>query len=64
MTRLPGFPYSGEDPNGFMPRAELIEHLERYAASFQAPVRTGVEVKAIAPSSTGTGYVVQTDRGV
>ena len=38
MTRLPGWCYTGPDPDGFLSSAELIQHLERYAASFQAPV--------------------------
>jgi putative flavoprotein involved in K+ transport len=38
-VRLPGFPYQGDDPDGFMPRADVVRYLEQYAASFQAPVR-------------------------
>ena len=28
---LPGHPYDGDDPDGFMPRAEIVSYLERYA---------------------------------
>ena len=45
--RLPGGQYDGSDPDGFMPRDEIVAYLERYAASFQAPVREGVEVTAM-----------------
>ena len=41
--RLPGGQYDGSDPDGFMPRDEIVAYLERYAASFPAPVREGVE---------------------
>lgn len=46
-VQLPGFPYDGDDPDGFMPRDEIVAYLERYAASFGSPVRTGVDVTAI-----------------
>jgi len=33
-VRLPGHPYDGGDPYGFMSRAELVAYFERYAAGF------------------------------
>lgn len=44
---LPGLPYDGPDPEGFVPRDEIVGYLERYAESFGAPVRTGVGVHAL-----------------
>ena len=35
-VRLPGRPYDGNDPDGFMPRDDIVGYLERYAAGFQA----------------------------
>ena len=49
-VRLPGFPYRGDDPDGFMTRAEIVSHLEQYASSFGAPVRFGVTVTAVDPA--------------
>src|SRR4029078_7573326 len=46
-VQLPGHTYDGDDPDGFMPRNELVAHLERYAAAVDAPVREGVEVRAV-----------------
>ncbi len=46
-VRLPGYPYDGDDPDGFMPRDEIVAYLERYAASFGCPVRTGIQVAAV-----------------
>jgi putative flavoprotein involved in K+ transport len=63
-VQLPGFPYQGDDPDGFMPRADVVRHLEQYAASFQAPVRCGVQVMAVDPARDGQGYVVSTASGV
>ena len=46
-VQLPGGGYQGPDPDGFMPRDEIVEHLVRYANSFRAPVREGVDVFAL-----------------
>src|SRR6516165_9565958 len=46
-VRLPGFPYRGDDPDGFMTRAEVVDYIERYASSFGAPVRFGVTVTSV-----------------
>jgi putative flavoprotein involved in K+ transport len=46
--RLPGYPYDGTDPDGFMHRDEIVAYLERYADAAAAPVREGVEVDSIA----------------
>jgi putative flavoprotein involved in K+ transport len=47
MTRLPGFPYSGKNPNGFDSRDEVIKYFEDYAKSFNAPLVTDIEVFSI-----------------
>src|SRR5205807_3099 len=52
-VRLPGGEYHGPEPQGFMLRNDLVSHLERYAASFGAPVREGVEVTALDPGPAG-----------
>ena len=60
-VRLPGGTYAGDDPDGFMPRDEIVAHLERYAATSGAPVREGVAVRTIdrAPG----GFVARTSAG-
>jgi putative flavoprotein involved in K+ transport len=62
MTRLPGQHYAGADPDGFMPRDDVVRFFERYAASFNAPVREGVNVSSVEPREAG-GYIVSTDHG-
>ena len=52
-TRLPGFWYDGDDPDGYLPRDEIVAYLRRYAASFDAPVREGVEVTSLEPEDGG-----------
>jgi putative flavoprotein involved in K+ transport len=57
-VQLPGHHYDGDDPDGFMPRDEIVGHLERYATSVDAPVREGVDVTALRRS--GDGLLVET----
>jgi putative flavoprotein involved in K+ transport len=59
---LPGLPYQGDDPDGFMARDEVVTYLEGYAASFGAPVREGSRVVAV-EAATGGGFMVRTDDG-
>ena len=63
MTRLPGWCYTGGDPDGYLSAAELIQHLERYAVSFQAPVIPNTRVMEItaASGSAGARFRVITD---
>lgn len=44
QCQLPGYPYPGSDPNGFMKKDEIVHYIEAYAASFDPPVKEGVEV--------------------
>ena len=39
QTRLPGFAYEGDDPDGFMSGLEVASLIETYAAAIDAPVR-------------------------
>ena len=52
-VQLPGYPYDGDDPDGFMPRDEIVAYLERYASSFDSPVRLGAEVTGVSRHSDG-----------
>jgi putative flavoprotein involved in K+ transport len=53
FIRLPGGTYDGPEPDGYMPRDAIVAYLERYAASFHAPVREGVEVRSVVPGPAG-----------
>ena len=52
-VQLPGAPYKGPDPDGFMPLAELVEHLDEWAASFRAPVHEHTPVLQLEPDAGG-----------
>ena len=60
--RLPDGHYDGTDPDGFMPRDEIVAWLERYAASSHAPVREHVEVQSL--ESVRDGFALVTSDGV
>jgi putative flavoprotein involved in K+ transport len=61
-VQLPGRPYSGADPDGFMLRDEIVATLEGYAGGFGAPVRQGVSVTAVESLPEG-GFIVHTTAG-
>jgi putative flavoprotein involved in K+ transport len=61
-VQLPGTTYDGDDPDGFMPRDEIAAFLARYAESFGAPVREGVDVRSI-ESDPGGGFRLATSAG-
>ncbi len=46
-VQLPGRPYDGDDPDGYMPRDEIVTYLEDVAAKSGAPVREGVDVTGV-----------------
>jgi putative flavoprotein involved in K+ transport len=62
QCRLPGFPYAGDEPNGFMPKDEIVRYVEAFAASFQPPIREGVAVRRLYRDEHGR-YALQTERG-
>jgi putative flavoprotein involved in K+ transport len=61
MTRLPGFAYRGDDPDGYLGAPEVIRLIEDYARESAAPVLSGTTVTSVRPA--GRGYLVRTDRG-
>jgi len=61
-ARLPGGEYAGADPRGFLPRDGVVAYLERYAAGFDAPVRSGVQVRSLRQAADGT-LTLGTDDG-
>jgi putative flavoprotein involved in K+ transport len=60
--QLPGGSYVGDDPHGYLPRAEIEEHIRTYAAGLPAEVRSGTRVDRLRPAEAG-GYVLDTADG-
>ena len=48
QCQLPGFGYSGPDPDGFMVKDEIVGYLQSYADSFDVPLYEGVAVTRLA----------------
>ena len=61
MTRLPGFTYGGNDPDGFMTMPEVAAFFDSYATSFDAPVHE--ETTVISAHQSAGGFTVVTDQG-
>lgn len=61
QCKLPGFAYQGSDPNGFMPKDEIVQYLEDYKDSFSAPVHEGVTVTRL--THNGVRFVLETSMG-
>lgn len=61
LSRLPGWSYRGDDPDGYMTAGEVVTHLDDYRRSFDAPVRHGTAVVNI--ESSDSSHLVATDDG-
>jgi putative flavoprotein involved in K+ transport len=61
LARLPGYRYSGADPDGFMGMSQVIGFIENYARLIDAPVQTSTTVQSV--RRTDSGYQVVTNRG-
>ena len=61
--RLPGVSYSGDAPGEFAPYPEVAKFIENYAATINAPVRTGSSVTALNEAADGRDYIVTSESG-
>jgi putative flavoprotein involved in K+ transport len=61
MTRLPGYSYQGNDPDGFMTMREVARFFADYARVIDAPVLD--ETTVVAARRTTEGYRLDTTRG-
>ena len=61
QSRLPGFGYAGDDPDGYRTVPEVVAFIDRYAEAVAAPVRTETAVTAV--RAEGDGYRVVSDDG-
>jgi putative flavoprotein involved in K+ transport len=63
LSRLPGQSYDGDDPDGYLPAAALADRFQRYAATFDAPVVGGVDVRSVRHAPAGDGFDIDTTAG-
>jgi putative flavoprotein involved in K+ transport len=62
QTRLPGYHYAGDDPDGFMPATEVVATLSGYARHIGAPVRTATTVRTV--RAVPQGFEIKADDDV
>ena len=51
QSRLPGFAYSGDEPDSFMTMQEVIDFIKNYARHAEAPVHTETKVTSLSLES-------------
>jgi putative flavoprotein involved in K+ transport len=61
QSRLPGLPYDGPDPDGYMTAGEVVELIDRFAGPARGSIRTGTNVTAVRRNHDG--YHVTTSAG-
>lgn len=62
LIRLPGGEYQGNEPEGFMPRASIIEYFNQYVAKTKPPVKFNVGVSSV--EKEDGHYRVTTNEGI
>ena len=61
QSKLPGYSYDGEDPDGYMDLPEIIDFIDGYAKFLSAPVQTDTTVTSVAYKNER--YQVTTNQG-
>jgi putative flavoprotein involved in K+ transport len=62
QCELPGYPYAGDDPQGFMSRDDIVAYVEGFARHIKAPIEEGIAVTRVAAKPEG-GFHVDTSKG-
>jgi putative flavoprotein involved in K+ transport len=60
QSRLPGYGYEGDDPDGYRTMPEVIAFIDGYARAISAPVEARTTVTSV--RADDAGFVVETDR--
>ncbi|SAK68432.1 flavin-containing monooxygenase FMO [Caballeronia glebae] len=61
--RFPNLEFADFDPNGFAAKEQVAQYFVEYAKKFDAPIRTGVEVKKVVRNAGRPGFSVDTSEG-
>ena len=61
--RFPGLEFDDIAPDAFAPKDSVADYFEAYAKKFNAPVRTGVEVKKVERNADRAGFTIETSDG-
>jgi hypothetical protein len=59
FTRLPKYSYSGDDPNGFIGRDEIVQFFADYAPLLKTPIECGFDVTRVHPTDGSNRIIVR-----
>lgn len=62
--RFPGLEFDDLEPDAFASKEQVADYFVTYAQKFNAPIRTGVEVRKVTRNSDRAGFTVETSEGV
>jgi putative flavoprotein involved in K+ transport len=61
--KLPGAEYNGANPDGFLPRNEIVAYFDQYVERLKPPIHCNVRVTSVEAMDTG-GYRISTSEGM
>ncbi|MXN77127.1 SidA/IucD/PvdA family monooxygenase [Burkholderia sp. 4701] len=61
--RFPNLEFADLDPDAFASKEQVADYFVAYARKFDAPIRTGVEVKRVVRAAGRQGFIVDTSDG-
>jgi putative flavoprotein involved in K+ transport len=61
--QLPGYTYKTDDPDGYVPKDEIVRFIENYAALIDAPLVCGLRVVALRQNSVSGRVLLETEQG-
>jgi len=64
QCRLPGHPYEGDEPEGFMVKADILAYLDGFLRELAPPLFEGVAVTRLVSAGSDGGFVLETTAGV
>ncbi|MFL6682882.1 flavin-containing monooxygenase [Paraburkholderia graminis] len=62
--RFPNMEFADVDPDAFAGKEQVADYFVAYAKKFDAPIRTGVEVKQVVRNARRPGFTVETSDGI
>ncbi len=62
QCQLPGHPYAGPDPHGFMVKDQILDYLDAFRRKVDAPLRENVEVRSV--ERVGDRFQITSAEGV
>ncbi|WP_314915521.1 NAD(P)/FAD-dependent oxidoreductase [Pseudomonas helleri] len=62
--RFPGLEFDDVAADGFAPKERVADYFEAYARTFNAPIRTGIDVLSVVRNVGRPGFTVHTSEGV